>query len=430
MKVAVLGSGGREHALALKISESPSLSQLFILPGNPGTKSLGQNVEININDFTEVIRFCKNNSIDLVVIGPEQPLVNGLADKLRKEGIAVFGPSKEAARLEGEKSFAKQLMYENNIPTAAFKIFQKDEKEHVLSYLRSSKYPIVLKADGIAAGKGVVIVNSFPEAQNSVQDYFEKSIFGKAGSKIVIEEFMEGQEASVFAITDGSDYFVLPPAQDHKRIGEGDVGKNTGGMGAYAPAPIVNNRVLEKIKKGIIEPTLKAMRMKGSEFSGCLYCGLMLIEDEPKVVEFNCRFGDPETQAVLPLLDGDFLKLLYSAAKGKLDKNSVIYNGGASVCVVAASKGYPDHYEKGKEIKGIDSIHEPDVIIYYAGTKEKDGKIFTNGGRVLGVTSIIKKNDLIAAKQRSYEALNRLYFDGIYYRKDISDKALKYISNT
>ncbi len=425
MKVALLGSGGREHALAIKIAESPLLEKLYVIPGNPGTKKIGENVELDINNHNEILKFCLDKFIDLVIVGPEQPLVEGLTDKLIEKEIKVFGPVKNAARLEGEKSFSKDLMKEYSIPTAEYEVFAKEEQTKALEYLKRCKLPIVIKANGLAAGKGVIIANTFEEAKEAIEECFVKSTFGNSGNKVVIEEFMTGQEASIFAITDGEEYILLPAAQDHKRIGDGDTGKNTGGMGAYAPTPFVNENIINIVAEKIVEPTLKAMRDKNSKYIGCLYCGLMLTEEGPKVVEYNCRFGDPETQVVLPLLDGDFLKLLYSAATGSLDKSAIKYNNGASVCVVAASKGYPDKYEKGKEINGLDSINDPEIIIYHAGTKEKDSKILTNGGRVLGVTSIVRKNDLRAAKQKSYEILPKIFFEGMYFRKDISDKALK-----
>ncbi|MEW6195907.1 MAG: phosphoribosylamine--glycine ligase [Bacteroidota bacterium] len=425
MNVLLIGSGGREHALALKISQSRSLTKLFIYPGNPGTNQLGQNIEPTINDENSLINFCHDNKIKLVVVGPEKPLIDGLADKLILNGIKVFGPTKAAARLEGEKSFAKNLMKEYGIPTADYEVFTKDEYFDALEYLKTSKPPVVIKADGIAAGKGVMIAANFEEAKDALEDCFVRSTFGASGNKVVIEEFMTGQEASIFAITDGIDYILLPAAQDHKRIGEGDTGKNTGGMGAYAPTPFVTDVILDQVALRIVEPTLKAMRDKFSMYSGCLYVGLMLTEDGPKVVEYNCRFGDPETQVVLPLLEGDFLELLYSVASGELKKRSVKYNGGASVCVVAASKGYPDAYEKGKEIFGLEEITSDEMIIYHAGTAGKEGKIVTNGGRVLGATSIINENNLIKAKETAYKALSKIHFDGIYYRKDISDKATK-----
>ena len=425
MKVALIGSGGREHALAYKIAESKQLEKLVIIPGNPGTKTLGENVILDTANHREVIDFCIKKDIDLVVIGPELPLVEGLADKLIEKGIKVFGPVKKAARLEEEKSFSKDLMKEYNIPTAGYEVFTKEEQAEALEYLKSSKLPIVIKADGIAAGKGVIIANTFEEAKSAIEECFVKSTFGSSGDKVVIEEFMTGQEASIFAITDGTDYILLPAAQDHKRIGDGDTGKNTGGMGAYAPTPFVTEKIVKEVAEKIVEPTLKAMLDKGSKYIGCLYCGLMLTDEGPKVVEYNCRFGDPETQVVLPLLDGDFLQLLYSAANGSINKSAVKYGGGASVCVVAASNGYPGSYEKGKEIEGLDNLNDSGIIIYHAGTKEKDGKIYTNGGRVLGITSIVRENDLRAAKQKSYEFLPKISFEGMYCRKDISDKALK-----
>jgi len=425
MRVIILGSGGREHTLAYKISESPKLQKLYTLPGNPGTKNFGSNIAININDHEKIISFCLENKIDLVVIGPEKPLVDGLTDKLVQLGIKVFGPSKEAARIEGEKSFAKELMKRKNVPTADFEVFHKEDYTKALSYLEKINYPIVLKADGIAAGKGVIIAGDFKHAKETVNDIFEKSVFGSAGDKLVIEDFMTGQEASIFAITDGSDLVLLPAAQDHKRIFDGDKGKNTGGMGAYAPTPFVTKEDLEEINEIIIKPTLNGMIENGSPFIGCLYCGLMMTKSGPKVVEFNCRFGDPESQVVLPLLKGDFLDLLYSAACGKINKEAVKYNGGVSVSVVAAAGGYPDKYEKGKEIFGLEQfVNSKDVIVFHAGTKEIDGKIVTDGGRVLNVTSICEENNLSKAKTIAYDAIHKINFDGMQYRNDISDKAI------
>lgn len=315
-------------------------------------------------------------------------------------------------------------MKEFHIPTASYEIFDKDNYQNALNYLKGIKYPTVIKADGIAAGKGVIIAEDFQKAKTAIDDCFLNSSFGSAGNKVVIEEFMTGHEASIFAITDGTDFILLPAAQDHKRIYDGDKGKNTGGMGAYAPTPFVDAKILNEVSEKIIKPTLRAMKKKGSPFVGCLYCGLMLTEEGPKVVEFNCRFGDPETQVVLPLLEGDFLELLNSAAKGNLSKNAVRYNNGSSVCVVTASNGYPDKYEVGKNITGIDKVESDNLLVYHAGTKEVDGQILTNGGRVLGITSIIQENNLSRAKQIAYNAVSQIYFDGIYYRKDISDKAL------
>ena len=424
MKIVLIGSGGREHALAVKIAGCRETEKLYIIPGNTGTKQVGENVQINQDDHELIIKFCLEQNIDLVVIGPEKPLIDGLADKLRNEGVKVFGPSKKAARIEGEKSFAKNLMKESKIPTAAFEVFDKDNYNIAITYLNKVNYPRVIKADGIAAGKGVMIAEAFDDAKEALKECFINCSFGSAGDKIVIEEFMSGQEASIFAITDGTDFILLPAAQDHKRIFDGDKGKNTGGMGAYAPTPFVNDKELNLIAKEIIEPTLIALREKGMPFIGCLYCGLMMTSSGPKVVEFNCRFGDPETQVILPLLDGNFVELLYSAASGKIKKDAVKYNGGASVCVVAASGGYPDTFEKGFVINGLENVFK-NVNVYHAGCKELDGKILTNGGRVLNVTSFIEKNNLTDAKKMVYEALSKINFVGMHYRKDISDKALQ-----
>lgn len=424
MKITIIGSGGREHALGVKCVECKTVEKVFFIPGNPGTKEIGENVQINPDDHEAVLKFCLEHSIDLVVIGPEKTLTEGLSGKLREHKINVFGPSKEAARLEGEKSFAKELMLENNIPTAAFKIFSKEDYYEAIAYLHKISYPAVIKADGIAAGKGVIIADNAEQAKSAVDKCFINSMFGEAGDKIVIEEFMTGHEASVFAITDGTNFVLLPAAQDHKKIFDGDKGKNTGGMGAYAPTPFVNENDLKRIAAEIVVPTLTAMRMNGTPFSGCLYCGLMMTETGPKVVEFNCRFGDPETQVVLPLLEGDFVELLYSSAIGNLNVNSIRYNGGSSVCIVAASGGYPDKYENGFEIKGLDAVPKS-VKVYHAGTKEVNSKLVTNGGRVLNITSFTETDDLINAKKIAYDTISKISFAGMHYRKDIADKAIK-----
>lgn len=424
MRVALIGSGGREHALALKISESKKLEKLFVIPGNPGTKSVGQNVFLDTSDHESLVSFCITENIDLVVIGPEKPLTDGLADILRKNGIVVFGPSKNAARIEGEKSFAKQLMLDNHIPTATFKVFEKDNYEDAIKYLHSSNYPLVIKADGIAAGKGVLIVDSFDDAREALKECFINSSFGSAGNKVVIEEFMTGQEASIFAITDGKDFVLLPAAQDHKRIHDGDLGKNTGGMGAYAPTPFVGEDELKYVADFIIKPTLVAMKESGNEFVGCLYCGIMLTPTGPRVVEFNCRFGDPETQVVLPLIKGDFLGLLYSASIGNINKDLVSVSNGTSICVVIASRNYPDSSEKGVEIFGLDRFPFNESHIIQAGTKEIDDKIVTDGGRVLGMVTTIEENNLKLCKEKAYEALAEIKFDGMQYRKDIADKGI------
>lgn len=426
MNVLVIGSGGREHAIALKIKESKNLTKLFCIPGNPGTESFAANINLSLNDYETINSYCKENNIDLIIIGPEQPLVDGLSDYLRKNGFLVFGPSSNAAQIESSKAFAKKIMMDANVPTAIYKEFNSYETVEALNYLDSVEFPVVIKADGLAAGKGVIICEDKLKAESTITEIFNNRVFGSAGNKIIIEEFLTGEEASIFAITDGDDFICLPAAQDHKRIGDNDTGKNTGGMGAYAPAPIVTDEILKLVEEEIIQPTLEQMRKIRNKFVGCLYAGLMITNAGPKVIEFNCRFGDPETQVVLPLLKGDFLELLYSAAIGKLSKEAVRYSGGSSVCVVAASKGYPDEYQKGFEITGLEQT-ENDIIIYHAGTKKENSKILTNGGRVLGVTSVLDRFDLKFTQIRAYNAIKKINFEGIYYRNDIAEKAFKHL---
>ncbi len=316
-------------------------------------------------------------------------------------------------------------MTKYNVPTSSYVEFNSEQYDEAINYCKKSKYPLVIKADGLAAGKGVLICNYFEEAQSSLNETLKEKVFGVSGEKIIIEEFMIGEEASIFAITDGEDFVILPSAQDHKRIGENDTGKNTGGMGAYSPAPLITNELLKEIETKIIQPVINGLKKENKKFNGCLYAGIMITKDGPKVVEFNCRFGDPETQAVLPLLNGDFLELLYSAAQGKINKNSVSYNGGSAVCVVASSKGYPGDYEKGKVITGLEKIDDENNFIFHAGTKKLDDKIVTSGGRVLAVVSSIGTNDLKLVKSKAYEALSKINFEGIYFRKDIADKGIK-----
>ncbi len=427
MNVAIIGSGGREHALAYKIAQSESLSKLFVIPGNPGTENLGVNITMDISDPENVIKFCEKESIELVVIGPEQPLVDGLGDSLRNAGFNVFGPDKAAAAIEGDKAFSKSLMKDYNIPTAAFEVFRKVDYQKALYYLNEINYPSVIKASGLAAGKGVLICNDKSEAVEAVESMFNDDLFGESGHEIVIEEFMEGLEASIFAITDGDEYVLLPSSQDHKRIYDNDEGKNTGGMGAYSPAPLITPELLSEIDEKIIKRTLNALSDSGRKYVGCLYAGIMVTKDGPKVVEFNCRFGDPEAQVVLPVLEGDFLKLLYSAAIGEIDKECVNSSGACAVCVIAASGGYPDSYEKGKVISGLDEITDSNSIVFHAGTKKVDDIIVTSGGRVLGLTRIDKSGDITTCKQKAYEELPKISFEGMHYRKDISDKAFRTI---
>jgi phosphoribosylamine---glycine ligase len=426
MNVLVIGSGGREHAIALKINQSKKLKSLYCIPGNPGTKTFANNFNIKITDHSKISDFCNIKEIDLIVIGPEQPLVDGLSDHLRNKGFIVFGPSANAARIESSKAFAKRIMIDADVPTARYIEFSSSQLIESIRYLEIIDYPTVIKADGLAAGKGVLICRNKTEAESAIRDIFEHKIFGDSGSKLIIEEFLEGEEASIFAITDGENFMCLPAAQDHKRIGDGDTGKNTGGMGAYAPTPIITESISKEIEIKIIKPVLTQMVETGNKFVGCLYAGLIITKSGPKVIEFNCRFGDPETQVILPILDGDFLQLLYSAACGNLDENSVQYSGGSSVCIVAASKGYPDEYKNGFEINGLD-FRDDEIVIYHSGTKQENDKILTNGGRVLGITSTIRKFDLVNAQKKAYKAIGKINFNGMYYRNDIAEKAFHHL---
>ena len=424
MKVLVIGGGGREHSIVWKLKQSPTVSEIFCAPANAGINQIASEVKIKAEDISSILNFAKSNRIDFTVVGPEMPLALGIVDEFQNSGLKVFGPSKSAARLENSKIFAKEFMKRHGIPTAEFKTFDAEDKVKVFEFLKNSKYPLVIKADGLAAGKGVVICINGQEAEKTIIDFFENRIFGSAGENIVIEEFLTGIEASVFAVCDGENYVVLPPAQDYKKIGDGDTGKNTGGMGSFAPAEkVINSVVLNRVKNGIIEPALRNMKSEGNEFKGCLYCGLMIDKDgNPFVVEFNTRFGDPETQVVLPLIKSDFLDLLIASADGtinnyKLETFNDYYN-----CVVLASKGYPDKYETGKEITGIDKV-DKDCVVFHAGTKSVDGKILTNRGRVLNVVGK-SGNDLKSAIEVSYKNAEVINFENKYYRKDIGQKGL------
>ncbi|MBE2279674.1 MAG: phosphoribosylamine--glycine ligase [Ignavibacteriaceae bacterium] len=425
MNVLVIGNGGREYALGYAIKKSPSCRQLYFMPGNGGTSKLGINLQANINDRSEIINEIKKREIDFVVIGPEQPLAEGLKDFFNSKGIIAFGPTSSAARIESEKSFSKNLMKKYDIPTAGYEIFEKQDYEKALFYLKNANYPVVIKADGLAAGKGVTIPHSFDEASSLLKSYFDDSDFGEAGNKIIVEEFMEGFEVSIFVITDGEKYFILPAAQDYKRIGNNDTGKNTGGMGSFAPTPFLTDTLLKVIEKSVIERTLNAMMKENCKFEGCLYCGLMITKEGPKVVEFNCRFGDPETQSVLPLLNGDFLKFLYSYSSGSPDNNLISYNDKFALSVVMASGGYPGEFTKGYEVVGLDKI-PADVIINHAGTIEKEGKILTSGGRVLAVTVTGQKGHYSQVKDKVYSEISKINFTNAYYRSDIGEKLIKH----
>jgi phosphoribosylamine--glycine ligase len=423
MNILLIGSGGREHALAVMLSASPDCSNFYVAPGNPGILQLAQSADISIQDHSSVIQFCKHHHIDLVVIGPEQPLEAGLSDALRANGIVVFGPSKRAAMLETSKSFAKEFMKRHTIPTATFQRFTAAEQSQAIEYVQHHSLPVVIKADGLAAGKGVIVAETTLDAEKAVTDILGGA-FGSAGAEVVIEKFLKGEEASVFAICDGTNFLMLAPAQDHKRAFDGDKGKNTGGMGAFAPAEIVSDDVLEKIKKNIIAPTLAGMREEGAPFMGCLFVGLMIDNGEPSVVEFNCRFGDPETQAVLSVTEGDLANLFLSAALGALRPKTITnIHKGYACNVVLASGGYPDDYKTGYPIIGITEAEQTGARVFHAGTKIENNTLVTNGGRVLGVCG--NGETLSEAVKAAYNAVTFIKFTDEYHRTDIGHKSLK-----
>lgn len=421
--VLLIGGGGREHSIAWKLKRSDHLGNLFITPGNPGTDDLGVNVTIDPSDFDQVTEFCGKHDIDLVVVGPEAPLVAGLANQLEEQQIPVFGPKKRAAMLEGSKEFAKEFMLKYNIPTADFAAFSSEDFDDALSFVQSKDtYPIVLKADGLAGGKGVFICESEKEVKQRLDELKSGSAISGAADRLVIEEFMEGEEASVFVISDGHTSRILHNAQDHKRIGEGDTGLNTGGMGAYSPAPVLTDELLERVQEEIVEPTITGMQLEESAYTGILYVGLMITENGPKVVEYNCRFGDPECQVILPSLENDLLDLMIASVEQRLDEVKVQVDNKYRCCVVLASDGYPENYEKGKAITGVDKVISG-TLVFHAGTTLKNGELLTNGGRVLNVVGT--GSTLKEAIDSSYAGVEKIRFDGCYYRKDIGHKGLE-----
>lgn len=423
MKVLVIGSGGREHAIVWKLKQSPKVSKIFCAPGNGGIAADAECVPIGTDDLYGLAQFAETNTIDLTVVGNETPLVKGIVDLFHERGLTVFGPSKAAAQVEGSKMFLKQFLKRHAIPTAHFQIFFQSQFNDAIEYLEVRKPPFVIKTDGLAAGKGVAICQTQEEAITTLKEYFLERVFGEAGSNIVIEEFMQGEEASVFALCDGEQYVLLSSAQDHKRIGNGDTGKNTGGMGAYAPAPAVTPKVLKEVEEKIIQPTLAGMKSEGYPYKGCLYVGLMITQEGPKVVEYNCRLGDPETQVVLPLVESDPYDLFNACAKGTLSSYTLRLKNDSAVCVVMASQGYPDEYQKGKLINGMDEAKKRHAIVFHAGTKSEEGKFYTSGGRVLGVTTI--GHDLRSTIESTYAAVHSIAFDGAYYRNDIGLKGIE-----
>ncbi len=423
-RILVIGSGGREHALLHALAQSPRKPELLCAPGNAGTELLAENIPVAADDIEGILRLAKDRAVDMVVIGPEVPLVLGLADRLNEAGVAAIGPSAAAAQLEGSKAFAKDFMARHAVPTAASQTFELDDVDEAKAYLAKHALPIVLKADGLAAGKGVIIAVSQEEAEAGLIALFDGA-FGGAGARVVIEEFMQGEEASVFVLTDGRDYILLATAQDHKRIGEGDTGPNTGGMGAYAPASIVTDELMASIEEQIIRPVLEGMAEEGHPYRGILYVGLMITSVGPKVVEFNCRFGDPETQVVLPLLETDLLDVFEAMVEERIAGIDIRLKDGAASCVVLASEGYPGSYEKGKEINGFDEASKH-AIVFHAGTKKDGDRIVTNGGRVLGITGL--GEGLQEALNNAYVAADAIHFGGKTLRRDIGQKGLSHLN--
>jgi len=419
MRVLLIGSGGREHAIAWKLAQSTRLSHLWIAPGNAGTSRLGQNIPIAADDLDALLAFAVNEQADLAVIGPEAPLAAGLADRMRAAGVRAFGPSQAAARLESSKTFSKEFMLRHGIPTARFQSFSDIKAAD--AFLTSVDYPVVIKASGLAAGKGVLIPATIEQAHNGLRQVMVEKAFGDAGNSCIIEERLEGEEVSLLAFCDATTARAMPPAQDHKRVFDGDQGPNTGGMGAYAPAPICSPAKSEEYTRSILDTVLDGMRAEGAPFSGILYAGLMLTASGVRVLEFNCRFGDPETQVILPLLESDLLAILLACAEGKLADADVRWRNGAAACVVLAAGGYPGSYPSGKEIRGLEDTAENSVV-FHSGTKlNADGKILTAGGRVVCVTGW--GADIPSALRYAYSGLKPISFDGMHYRKDIGWRA-------
>ncbi|HLA69088.1 MAG TPA: phosphoribosylamine--glycine ligase [Bacteroidota bacterium] len=425
MNILVIGSGGREHALVWKLRQSPGVKEIYCAPGNAGIAGLANCIPVKATDLRGLLKLTGEKQIDLTVVGPEQPLVMGIVDLFRNNGKVIFGPTEKAAQLEGSKAFAKDFMTRHNIPTAKYGIFSLQQRKEAEEFVRSAQAPLVVKADGLAAGKGVVMCDTKEVALLTLRQILEDKIFGQAGEKVVIEECLRGEEASIFALCDGTNIVTLAAAQDHKRILEGDLGKNTGGMGAYAPAPLMTSELRDRVVNEAIRPTLNGMQSEGTPYTGCLYVGLMVTERGPMVLEYNCRFGDPETQVVVPLIDGDFAELLFSASTGSLRPEQARQHPASAVCVVMASRGYPDDYETGKEIKGLDSVTADEgEVVFHAGTRNENGRTVTAGGRVLGVTAIGYGHDLAGTIHAAYRIVDRITFDGAYYRRDIGRKAL------
>ena len=422
MKVLVIGSGGREHALVWKITQSPKISQVYCAPGNAGISKLAKCIDIDADNIEKLANFAQKEKIGLTVVGPELPLSKGIVNEFNKRGLKIFGPSKEATEIESSKVFSKYLMKKHNIPTADYKVFHN--REEAFHYIKKQAFPLVIKADGLAAGKGVFIIKNLVQAEDALDSLMELKKFGEAGKQVIVEEFLKGEEVSILAFCDGKTVVPMVASQDYKKIFDNDRGFNTGGMGSYSPVPFYLNKFKKRVLEEILKPTIKSLQGEGREYKGVLYAGLILTKEGPKVLEFNARFGDPETQVVLPRLKTDLIDILNAVIEGSLHKINIEWKNNSAVCVVVASGGYPGKYQKYKVISGLNKLEKmKDVIAFHAGTKFQDGKVVTSAGRVLGITAW---DDTISkAKEKAYQGIEKIYFENMYHRKDIAVKAIK-----
>jgi len=422
LKVLVIGNGGREHALSWKLACSGKVKKIYIAPGNPGTGELGENIPIEALDFSALVKFARDEGVDLTFVGPEEPLVKGIVDRFQEEGLRIFGPNKEAARLEGSKVYSKWFMKKYQIPTAEYEVF--DDAEEAIAYIKGKELPLVIKAEGLAAGKGVIVARTREEALAGVNSILVDKVYGSAGVRIVVEEFLTGEEATILAFTDGKTIVPMLVSQDHKQVYEKDQGPNTGGMGAYAPAPLVDQALMERVYREVLLPTLQGLQSEGIDYRGVLYCGLMIKDGVPKVLEYNVRFGDPEAQVILPLLKSDLVEIAEAVIEGRLEEREIEWHDKKSLCVVMASGGYPGEYATGKEITGLEEAGSlPDIQVFQAGTKWEGDKLLTAGGRVLAVTAT--GDSFEEVKEKAYRAVDKIYFPDFHVRRDIGWKIFR-----